>query len=95
MLKLFVEGRIKLMEKRDQWVDYQDKAKGKIPSYNYYIQAEDEKGESDVFQLRSQEDFSKLVDRTAVFTIGYYSFTDDKGTIRSGLKLISARSAEA
>lgn len=94
MLKLFSEGRIKMMERRDIWVDWADKAKGKIPAYNYYVQCENEKGDSEVMQFRSPNDLSKLVDVDAVLTFGYYDFRDRESGIKtSGLKLLDARSA--
>lgn len=89
MLKLYTEGRIKMLERRDTWVDFNDKAKGKVIQYNYYIQSSGEEGESEIFQVRSKLDFSKLVDVEAVFTLGYWTMEK-----RAGLTLLDAKAAK-
>lgn len=90
MLKLYTEGRIKLMEKGETWVDWDDKAKGKVASYTYFIQTSSNEGESEVLKIKSKNEYSKLVDVEAVFTIGFWTMDQ-----RAGLTLLDARAAKS
>lgn len=76
------------MEKRDTWLDWDDKSKGKVPAYLYYVQTSSDDGDSEVFQVRSKIEFSKLVDVDAVLTLGYWTMGN-----RAGLTLLDAKSA--
>jgi len=94
MLKLFTEGRIKLMAKEEKWLDYNDKAKGKVPVYRYYVQVDNDKGESEVLEIKSDNEFSKLVDVPAVFTVGFWEMFDkESGVTRAGIKLLDVKAA--
>jgi len=93
MVKLYTEGRIKLLEKRETWVDWEDKSKGKMPQYLYYIQTSADDGTSEVIQVRSKNSYDKLVDVDAVFTLGYWTM-NEAGVHRSGLTLLDAKAAK-
>lgn len=72
------------------WVDWDDKAKGKVPQYNYYIQTSSQEGDTDVIQVKSKTSFDKLLDIDAVFTLGYWSMDN-----RAGLTLLDAKAARS
>ena len=64
-MKAYFEGRIKVWEKGETWIDWEDKSKGKMPLYRYVIQSD----EQEIVQFNSTEDYSKFVDVNAVFTV--------------------------
>ena len=94
MLKLQCEGTIKLMERRDSWIDYDDKSKGKVTGYNYYVQCPNEKDELEILQFRSDKELSKLVDHESILTFGFYSFQKGESKM-AGIKLLDAVAIKA
>jgi len=90
MLELTFEGEIKLFEKREKFIDYENKSLGKIPFYLYYIEPRDIEGEAQpIEQFKSEIDFSALVGKLSVLTVGYWNIEG-----KSGLKLLRAVSAK-